>query len=179
MTVPPRTTVEVIVDVGELTTGFPQIETAGGAGSTVLLTYAEALRLPWSTPGAKLLGRQQPLANLASHFADESTGWTFDRRGKISGWRDRWEPAGNQADGVGVVSERATGEVFEPLHWRAFRYIDYGYDGSRAAHDLCAAVSVHGVSVSGGGGVCVLGPAPGENLAGGAAHDAAVFPRDV
>lgn len=123
VTVPPRTTVEVIVDVGELTTGFPQIETTGGAGSTVLLTYAEALRLPWGTPGAKLLGRQQPLANLASHFADESTGWTFDRRGKISGWRDRWEPAGQGADGVGEVSARATGEVFEPLHWRAFRYI--------------------------------------------------------
>ena len=115
VTVPAHTTAEVIVDVGELTTGYAQVATTGGAGSTVLLTYAEALRLPWGTPGAKLLGRQQPLANLASHFADESTGWTFDRRGKISGWRDRWEPAGNPA---GVA-----GEVFEPLHWRAFRYI--------------------------------------------------------
>jgi hypothetical protein len=118
LTVPPHTTVEVMVDVGELTTGFPQVATTGGAGSTVLLTYAEALRLPWGTPGAKLLGRQQPLANLASHFADESTGWTFDRRGKISGWRDRWEPAGD----VGATPA-GTGEIFEPLHWRAFRYI--------------------------------------------------------
>ena len=118
-TVAPHTTAEVIVDVGELTTGFPQIETTGGAGSTVLLTYAEALRLPWGTAGAKLLGRQQPLANLASHFADESTGWTFDRRGKISGWRDRWEPAGKtEADRA-----QAGVEVFEPLHWRAFRYV--------------------------------------------------------
>ena len=116
--VPPHTTVEVMVDVGELTTGFPQVATTGGAGSTVLLTYAEALRLPWGTPGAKLLGRQQPLANLASHFADESTGWTFDRRGKISGWRDRWEPAGNAG-----ATPAGTGEIFEPLHWRAFRYI--------------------------------------------------------
>ena len=112
--IPPRTTVEIILDAGELTTAFPHLETIGGAGSVVLLTYAEALRLPWNTPGAKLLGRQQPLANLASHFADESTGWTFDRRGKISGWRDRWEPAG----GAG-----AEGEAFEPLHWRAFRYV--------------------------------------------------------
>lgn len=118
LTVPPHTTVEVMVDVGELTTGFPQVVTTGGAGSTVLLTYAEALRLPWGTPGAKLLGRQQPLANLASHFADESTGWTFDRRGKISGWRDRWEPAGNAG-----ATPAGTGEIFEPLHWRAFRYI--------------------------------------------------------
>jgi alpha-L-rhamnosidase len=112
VTVPARTTLEVILDAGELTTAFPTVETLGGAGGTVLLTYAEALRLPWGTPGAKLLGRQQPLANLASHFADESTGWTFDRRGKISGWRDRWEPAA-----------LAGGERFEPLHWRTFRYI--------------------------------------------------------
>jgi hypothetical protein len=118
LSVPPHTTVEVIIDVGELTTGFPQVATMGGAGSTVLLTYAEALRLPWGTPGAKLLGRQQPLANLASHFADESTGWTFDRRGRISGWRDRWEPAGSAG-----ATPAVTGEMFEPLHWRAFRYI--------------------------------------------------------
>lgn len=117
VTVARRSTIEVILDAGELTTGFPLLAVAGGAGSVVRLTYAEALRLPWSTPGAKLLGRQQPLANLASHFADESTGWTFDRRGKISGWCDVWEPAGNgKLDASG-------GEIFEPLHWRAFRYI--------------------------------------------------------
>jgi hypothetical protein len=109
--VPAHTTVDVIFDAGELTTAFPRLETSGGAGSLVWLTYAEALRLPWGTPGAKLLGRQQSLANLASHFADESTGWTFDRRGKITGWGDGWEPAGR------------AGESFEPLHWRAFRYV--------------------------------------------------------
>lgn len=107
----PHTTVDIILDAGELTTGFPQLEISGGARAVVRLTYAEALRLPWSTPGAKLLGRQQPLANLASHFADESTGWTFDRRGKISGWSDVWEPAGSAR------------ELFEPLHWRTFRYV--------------------------------------------------------
>jgi len=109
--IPMHTTIEVIFDVGELTTAFPRLETSGGAGSVVRLTYAEALRLPWDTPGARLLGRQQSLANLASHFADESTGWTFDRRGKITGWGDGWEPAGR------------AGESFEPLHWRAFRYV--------------------------------------------------------
>ncbi|MEO6243787.1 MAG: family 78 glycoside hydrolase catalytic domain, partial [Opitutaceae bacterium] len=111
VTLAPHTTTELILDVGELTTGFPRLETSGGVGANVRLTYAEALRLPWGTPGAKLLGRQQSLANLASHFADESTGWTFDRRGKISGWCDIWEPAG-----AGL-------ETFEPLHWRTFRYV--------------------------------------------------------
>ena len=120
--IPPHTAVEVIFDAGELTTAYPQLEIADGAGASVRLTYAEALRLPWGTPGATLLGRQQPLANLASHFADESTGWTFDRRGIISGWSDGWEPAGTgrgpAADGTAESVER-----FEPLHWRAFRYV--------------------------------------------------------
>ena len=111
----PHTTVEVILDAGELTTAFPCVEARGGAGSVIRLTYAEALRLPWGTPGARLLGRQQSLANLASHFADESTGWTYDRRGKITGWCDLWEPAGSGA--------AEAGESFEPLHWRAFRYV--------------------------------------------------------
>lgn len=110
--VPPHTKLELVLDTGRLTTAYPELDTVGGAGAHIRLTYAEALRLPWSTPGARLLGRPQSLANLASHFADESSGWTFDRRGKITGWSDRWEPAG-----------RAEGEHFEPWHWRAFRYL--------------------------------------------------------
>ncbi len=52
-----------------------------------------------------LFGRRQSLANLASVFADESTGWTFDRRGAITGWSDIWEPAG----GDERPSSRGTG----------------------------------------------------------------------
>jgi len=110
LTLPPGGKVDLVLDMGGLTTAFPQLTVTGGAGSNVRLTYAEALRLPWNTPGAKLLGKQQSLANLASHFADESTGWTFDRRGKVTGWCDIWEPSGRA-------------ETFEPLHWRAFRYV--------------------------------------------------------
>ncbi len=112
LVVPAHAHVRVVLDAGRLTTAYPRLRLAGGAGARVALTYAEALRLPWSTPGARLLGRPQPLANLASHFADESSGWTFDRRGAVTGWRDRWEPAGRD------------GEEFEPLHWRAFRYVE-------------------------------------------------------
>ncbi len=110
--IPAGQTVKIVLDVGRLTTAYPHLETRGGVGAHVRLTYAEALRLPWDTPGAQLLGRPQSLANLASHFADESKGWTFDRRGEVTGWSDRWEPAG-----------RKEGEVFEPTHWRAFRYV--------------------------------------------------------
>ena len=106
----PGEKVDLVLDMGVLTTAFPYLSVAGGRGSTVRLTYAEALRLPWNTPGAALIGKQQSLANLASHFADESSGWTFDRRGKVTGWCDVWEPSGRD-------------EIFEPLHWRAFRYI--------------------------------------------------------
>ncbi len=112
VTIPAKQTIEVILDVGELTTAYPRLLASGGAGAVIRLTYAEALRLPWGAPGAKLLGRPQSLANLASHFADESTSWTFDRRGKISGWSDVWEPRGG-------VEE----ETYEPWHWRAFRYM--------------------------------------------------------
>ena len=106
----PGEKVDLVLDMGVLTTAFPQLAVKGGVGSTIRLTYAEALRLRWDTPGAKLLGKQQSLANLASHFADESRGWTFDRRGEVTGWCDRWEPSGRE-------------EIFEPLHWRTFRYV--------------------------------------------------------
>jgi hypothetical protein len=109
--IPAGTTVTVILDTGRLTTAYPELHTRGGAGARIRLKYAEALRLPWTTPGARLLGKPQSLANLASHFADEANGWTFDRRGQITGWSDLWEPAG-----VGS-------EDFEPWHWRAFRYV--------------------------------------------------------
>lgn len=111
VSIPPRTTMRVVLDAGQLTTAFPSLRIVQGRGARITLTYAEALRLPWSTPGALLLGKPQSLANLASHFADESSGWTFDRRGTVIGWSDIWEPAG--------LPE----EEFEPLHWRAFRYV--------------------------------------------------------
>lgn len=110
LTLKPGEKVDLVLDMGALTTAFPHLVVSGGAGSTVRLTYAEALRLRWDTPGAKLLGKQQSLANLASHFADESRGWTFDRRGQVTGWCDIWEPSGGN-------------DTFEPLHWRAFRYV--------------------------------------------------------
>jgi hypothetical protein len=106
----PGSTVDVILDVGALTTAFPVMAVSGGAGTVVRFTYAEALRLPWDTPGAVHFGRRQSLANLASVFADESNGWTFDRRGSITGWSDIWEPAGGA-------------ETFEPWHWRAFQFV--------------------------------------------------------
>ncbi|MBE35681.1 MAG: hypothetical protein CMI16_09040 [Opitutaceae bacterium] len=110
LTLPAGTRVDLVLDMDTLTTAFPHLVTSGGEGSNVRLTYAEALRLPWDTPGAKLLGKKQSLDNLAAHFADEERGWTFDRRGEVTGWCDIWDVPGRD-------------EVFETLHWRTFRYI--------------------------------------------------------
>lgn len=110
LTLPAGATVDLVLDMRRMTTAFPHLVVAGGDGSTVRLTYAEVLRLPWDTPGAKMVGKRQSLANLASHFADESTGWTFDRRGQVTGWCDIFELSGRD-------------EIIEPLHWRAFQFI--------------------------------------------------------
>jgi hypothetical protein len=110
LTLPAGATVDLVLDFQKLTTAFPHLVVSGGTGSTVRLTYAEVLRLAWKTPGAKMIGKQQSLANLASHFADESRGWTFDRRGEVTGWCDIFELSGRD-------------EVIEPLHWRAFQFI--------------------------------------------------------
>lgn len=120
LTLQPGQSIRVVLDTGRLTTAYPQLVTSGGAGAKIRLTYAEALRLPWSTPGAKMLGRPQPLENLASHFADESSGWTFDRRGEVTGWSDVWEPAGTGR------------ETFEPWHWRAFRFVELEIDAGES-----------------------------------------------
>ncbi|MFI5355987.1 MAG: alpha-L-rhamnosidase C-terminal domain-containing protein [Opitutales bacterium] len=125
LTLRPGETVDLVLDMRMLTTAFPQIAVSGGAGSRIQLTYVEALRLPWDTPGAQLMGKKQSLANLASHFADESTGWTFDRRGKVTGWCDRWEVPGRS-------------ETFEPLHWRTFRFIGLHIEAGAAPLTLHA-----------------------------------------
>lgn len=109
LTLPAGATVDLVLDMKRLTTAFPHLVVSGGAGSTVRLTYSEVLRIAWNS-GAKMIGKQQSLANLASHFADESRGWTFDRRGEVTGWCDIFELSGRD-------------ETIEPLHWRAFQFI--------------------------------------------------------
>jgi len=43
VSVPPKTSAVVLIDVGELTTGYPRVRFSGGAGAAVTLRYAEAL----------------------------------------------------------------------------------------------------------------------------------------
>lgn len=46
LTIPPNSTVRLLLDRGELTNAFPQISTAAGAGATIETVACEALRLP-------------------------------------------------------------------------------------------------------------------------------------
>src|SRR6185312_8053 len=43
ITIPARTSATILLDAAQLTTAYPQLTVAGGRGSTIRLTYAEAL----------------------------------------------------------------------------------------------------------------------------------------
>lgn len=49
--VPPRTRLSILLDQAELTVAYPVIRTSGGAGSTLKISYAEALRGPDGSKG--------------------------------------------------------------------------------------------------------------------------------
>jgi hypothetical protein len=110
VTLEPDASFECILDTGHLETAFPLLDFSGGQGSTITLTYAEALRLPWNSPGAKSLGRQIDLGNVGTGFKDESTGWTYDLRGTLAGYSDFVHPDGRA-------------HHYRPMHWRTFRFV--------------------------------------------------------
>ena len=107
---PSGSRVAMVLDAGALQTGYPLVELSGGRGAQIRMTYAEALRLPFDTEGAGVLGKPEYFANLSWNFADTDAGWTFDPRGTVTGWCDILH-----TDGVDVA--------YQPFHWRTFRYI--------------------------------------------------------
>jgi len=87
LTVPAGTSVRFVLDVGEVTTGYPLLDLRGGKGGTVELTYAEAL-----------------------YRDDEKTPQHVPEEGVVRGHSDRY-----------VVGDGY--QHYEPLRWRAFRYL--------------------------------------------------------
>ena len=88
---------KLLLDVGDYTTGFPQLAFAGGAGREVRVLYAEALGEWTETPAG--------------------------RRWEKSGVRDdftRLEPHGYRD----TVYLRGGEYRWEPFYWRAFRWIE-------------------------------------------------------
>lgn len=104
------TTTTVILPLAREWTGFPRLAFKGGSGSTVRLRYAEALRLPKETENAAIFGADQSTADVSIGWSDDSTGWTFDTRGKLSGYCDIIRPDGRAF-------------TYEPHHFRTFKYI--------------------------------------------------------
>ncbi|MFP4384604.1 MAG: alpha-L-rhamnosidase C-terminal domain-containing protein [Spirochaetia bacterium] len=110
VTVEANQEITLILDAGEEVTGFPELIYTGGSGSEIRLTYAEALRLRWDTPGARLLGRKRDLSTVSVGYADEERGWTYDRRGEIEGFCD-------------IIQAEGEGCRYVPFHWRTFKYV--------------------------------------------------------
>jgi hypothetical protein len=76
LTIPARSTVSILIDQSYHTTGFPEMTISGGKGSTIKVTYAEALLLPASYLGpqgdgnllfADLKGDRNSIAGKAIH----------------------------------------------------------------------------------------------------------------
>lgn len=101
---------KLILDAGRLETGFPRFGLRGGEGGFVRITYAEALRLPAHDPSPLTLRAEGDLASVWIDGIQSPDLWTFDPRGKVSGFRDVIFPDGRSC-------------VFEPTHWRTFRYV--------------------------------------------------------
>jgi alpha-L-rhamnosidase len=93
-TVPPRSTVTLLLDRGHLTTAYPELVTSGGRGAAITLTYTEAARAkaPGGTKGEK--GNRNEIDGKA-----------------VAGLRDRF------------VTDGGPGRLFRPLWWRTFRYV--------------------------------------------------------
>lgn len=107
--VPAASCLEVIFDAGQLLTGFPVLEFEGGAGATIRMVYAEALRAPWDA-GFSMLGKPCNLGNVSEGYRDETTGWTYDLRGTLNGYSDIVETDGRHL-------------TYRPMHWRTFRFV--------------------------------------------------------
>jgi len=100
----------VLLELDEAWTGFPELAFAGGEGSRIRIGYAEALRLEKSVEDAVIFGREADSSDVAIGFADDSTGWTYDRRGSFEGFEDMVEADGRTW-------------TWTPHHWRTAKFI--------------------------------------------------------
>ncbi|WP_221029404.1 alpha-L-rhamnosidase C-terminal domain-containing protein [Actomonas aquatica] len=112
LTVPPHTTATVLLDQGEHTTGYPQLNVSGGADSQVRLTYAESLYEGEDHPSSTVKGDRNAI------------------EGKhLRGFFDIYHPDG------------AADRTFRPLRWRTWRYLQLDIetgDDALTLNDLTA-----------------------------------------
>ncbi len=92
--IPAGTKMTALLDRSQLTTAYPEIVTSGGKGSSITLTYAEALRAPRQDGKKGEKGNRNEIAGKV-----------------ITGLTDRFLPDGGER------------RLFRPLWWRTFRYV--------------------------------------------------------
>jgi alpha-L-rhamnosidase len=93
LTVPPHRQVSIHIDAGTYRTAYPELLLSGGAGGSLTLHYAEALRSPDPAAGGALLkGRRD------------------QRTGEVLGVCDIIRPDGPE-------------RRWQPLSWRSFRFV--------------------------------------------------------
>lgn len=114
---------ELIFEWEKEWTGFPRLAFAGGAGRTIRIGYAEALRLPHAVGDAVIFGRGADIGDVAIGFEDGSSGWTFDRRGTFEGFED-----------IVIADGRAW--AWQPHHWRAAKFIRLAVDAGAEPLEL-------------------------------------------
>lgn len=103
--IPPGSKVSILVDNKYHTTGFPVLKLSGGKNSSLKITYAEALHLPWSSG---------ELRNNGHYDAVDRKRDRNDLEGKvIEGYYDLLYPDGGD--------ER----IFSPLSRKTFRFVQF------------------------------------------------------
>lgn len=97
--IPAATTASVLVDAGRVLAGYPVLQTRGGAGAEITLTYTESLYDP-SPQGTDPQGRRLRFANRAR--VDD---------GLAKGLTDTFQPDGGD-------------NRFAPFWWRVWRFVE-------------------------------------------------------
>jgi alpha-L-rhamnosidase len=107
--VPPHTTATLLLDAGELTNAYPTLLFRSGQGAGISLRYAESLFIP-DTAVAKDTTVKKIIATrtIGKGNRDEVKDKIF------IGLQDS------------ILSDGSLGQVFTPLWWRTYRYIELG-----------------------------------------------------
>lgn len=102
LVIPPHTKCAILLDQGQLITGYPRLALGGGAAANVSLTYAEALFTPTETMSK--VGQKGNRNEVAGRV--------------IRGIRDDFKPNGDPE------------QLYQPLWWRTWRYVQLDVETS-------------------------------------------------
>ncbi|MGZ0708550.1 alpha-L-rhamnosidase-related protein [Coraliomargarita sp. W4R53] len=106
----PHSQQNIIIEYGKEWTGFPELTFSKGADATIRVGYAEALRIDTSVADAVIFGRGGDTGDVAIGFEDNTSGWSFDHRGRFEGFEDIIECDGREWH-------------WQPHHWRTAKFI--------------------------------------------------------